>query len=315
MAGFIGIKCIACDKAFNEKDDIVVCPDCGTPYHRSCYQEAGNCINTELHAKGGTFRVVPEAKIIDDEAIADKATCSRCGAENPPLSLFCERCGMPLAMPESHSEKNNSQSTPPPMSPFNSLNGYAVNYSDPMCGFNPEEDFEGVKLSELAAFVGDNTYYYLPMFKRMKETGRKLTWNFIAMLMPSAYYAYRKMNWWILLAFVVQFAIGLPTTLLMLSTSGLLPNLPFDIKGASFQVIYSFCSLLSYGLLFAAGGFSNWLYYRHALASIKKLKAKEIATPERIKAAGGGSKLYVILFFAALVIIGILGGIALGTTV
>ena len=47
-----GIKCPVCEKPMLEDDDIVVCPECGAPYHRACYMEKGSCIFTELHEKG-----------------------------------------------------------------------------------------------------------------------------------------------------------------------------------------------------------------------------------------------------------------------
>ena len=55
MADFTGAKCEYCKKIFTSTDDVVVCPDCGTPYHRECYIEAGECINYELHEKGGDW--------------------------------------------------------------------------------------------------------------------------------------------------------------------------------------------------------------------------------------------------------------------
>lgn len=32
-----GQHCPICGKEFCDGDDIVVCPECGTPYHRECY--------------------------------------------------------------------------------------------------------------------------------------------------------------------------------------------------------------------------------------------------------------------------------------
>ena len=36
MADYINEKCISCGKEFTKDDDVVVCPECGTPYHRGC---------------------------------------------------------------------------------------------------------------------------------------------------------------------------------------------------------------------------------------------------------------------------------------
>ena len=34
-----------CGKPLTLQDDIVVCPDCGAPYHRDCYEKLGRCIH------------------------------------------------------------------------------------------------------------------------------------------------------------------------------------------------------------------------------------------------------------------------------
>lgn len=61
MADYTGIKCPVCDKPFQPGDDIVVCPQCGAPYHRECYQQEGKCKFDDLHAeeKPGSRRLLP----------------------------------------------------------------------------------------------------------------------------------------------------------------------------------------------------------------------------------------------------------------
>lgn len=36
---YTGKKCPICSEKFKADDDIVVCPKCGAPYHRSCYEK------------------------------------------------------------------------------------------------------------------------------------------------------------------------------------------------------------------------------------------------------------------------------------
>lgn len=36
---FTEYKCPVCDKQFKKGDDIVVCPECGAPHHRECYEK------------------------------------------------------------------------------------------------------------------------------------------------------------------------------------------------------------------------------------------------------------------------------------
>ena len=53
-----GQHCPICGKEFCDGDDIVVCPECGTPYHRECYKTAGHCVNEEH--QGESFEWKPE---------------------------------------------------------------------------------------------------------------------------------------------------------------------------------------------------------------------------------------------------------------
>lgn len=52
---YIGIKCPVCHRPFEAGDDIVVCPICGAPYHRHCYEQAGKCLFEEKHAAGESW--------------------------------------------------------------------------------------------------------------------------------------------------------------------------------------------------------------------------------------------------------------------
>lgn len=36
---FTEYKCPVCDKQFKKGDDVVVCPECGAPHHRECYEK------------------------------------------------------------------------------------------------------------------------------------------------------------------------------------------------------------------------------------------------------------------------------------
>ena len=53
---YIGKKCPVCQKYFHADDDVVVCPDCGTPHHRECYESLGHCSNENLHEQGYDYQ-------------------------------------------------------------------------------------------------------------------------------------------------------------------------------------------------------------------------------------------------------------------
>ena len=95
---YIGQPCVVCGEAFKEEDDIVVCPDCGTPHHRACYEKLGHCGNEALHEKGEEWTPPSQwseknEKVYDGEG---PLRCMRCGTVCRAGTLFCPVCGSPI---------------------------------------------------------------------------------------------------------------------------------------------------------------------------------------------------------------------------
>ena len=103
MADYTGQSCFVCQKPFEPEDDVVVCPECGTPYHRACWQHYGHCINVHLHENGGSWKPV-EIPLPESETASETRRCPRCVTENPVHQAFCGHCGMIL-------EENGQQQT------------------------------------------------------------------------------------------------------------------------------------------------------------------------------------------------------------
>lgn len=64
------VSCGLCGRMFNEQDDVVFCPDCGAPAHRSCWQQEGECIYSDQHGNG--FRWTSPAEMARNEAAAHR---------------------------------------------------------------------------------------------------------------------------------------------------------------------------------------------------------------------------------------------------
>ena len=88
MTRYTGNHCPVCEQAFTDEDDIVVCPDCGTPYHRACWQKVGACMHKSEHAAGFEWQPEfgPEA-----EKATQEATCPNCGTELE-FDFDCDCC-------------------------------------------------------------------------------------------------------------------------------------------------------------------------------------------------------------------------------
>ena len=89
---YLGEKCPVCNKEFTADDDIVVCPDCGTPHHRECYAANGKCAHEEYHFIGRRW----EKKADDKLASTQMITCKYCGMTNIGEADTCKYCGAKL---------------------------------------------------------------------------------------------------------------------------------------------------------------------------------------------------------------------------
>ena len=87
MPKYYGCPCEGCGKPLTLQDDIVVCPDCGAPYHRVCYEKLGQCIHRPAHAAGYEWKFPYEESQL--------RTCPSCGERtlrdegNLPLLRCC----------------------------------------------------------------------------------------------------------------------------------------------------------------------------------------------------------------------------------
>ena len=310
MGKYTGCKCMSCGIAFNDPDDVVVCPECGTPYHRDCYQREGGCINYDLHASGAGWRPEPE---FSEEEAGEPIRCPRCGQENPREGLFCNRCGLPL-------HDNSSEPRP-----FNDMPGqFHGNMQDPRAHlggvspfsqqsdssmrFDQDSDIDGVKLGDLARYVGKNQFPFLTSFIRFGKFGGKASLNLGALLFPQFYFFYRKMPVIGVLYMLVSMALSIPT-IMVLSLGGYLPSISFVtenlIKSDSFNMAFNITSSLLMVTQCVAAIFANYWYYCKARKSIIAIRRQaegddiseetETAVRGRISQNGGVS-------FAALIL-------------
>lgn len=325
MTDFSGKKCLICNKIFSEKDDIVVCPDCGTPYHRECYKQEGKCINTELHASGMSWQQAEEHL---NRNAQSHIICPNCGTHNDNDCLFCKSCGIPLNInvynntPQNIYSRYNNQginNTGNSNSNQNqniyrniSIQPFLINFSDPLCGYNPDEEFDGIKLREIGDFVENNTHYYIPVFKRIKTTGRNLALNFIAMLFPELYFANRKMPLIALAFMLVKILLAVPRYIFSFNEldygplSQIAAN--FNTKSADFELVNTLSIILNYAMMFLSGGFANYFYYKNTIRKIKKIKAK--TPPENLSITlrkKGGTSAALLVIFICLMFVPILG--------
>lgn len=274
---YIGEKCSACGNEFTPDDDVVVCPDCGSPHHRECWKLENRCANEEYHADGIKWKRISKPVSSEESKI-----CPVCHFVNAPDDRRCERCGIDL----DNFEVLGSENTDNGRESFSGEEKITFEFA----GFDPNEDMGGVTLKEVSDFVGTNTIYYIPIFKRMKDFGTKFTLNIACLAFPSLYFANRKMWGWAVFAALFSVLMSLPLVILYM---GNLSGVPDDIITmidrnklflSRLDDIFGFAD---WAVRFILCLFANKIYFGYVKKSLKKLKSHNMATKENLRTAGG----------------------------
>ena len=334
-------KCPVCNKQFESGDDIVVCPECGAPHHRECYDENGKCFFEDKHSQNFSFENHNAVHV--DETTETDNTCPVCKFSNKPGVMFCERCGCPL---HEHNHNHNTeagnqnqqsnQSTQNSYSyqngQFNRQTGQApppfgfgangVPNFDPLAGMNSEETIaDDITVGEIAKFVGKNTNYFLMVFNRIKQFGRS-KFNFGAFLFSGVYFLYRKM-----------YLLGIIFSLLIITTNvgaAYLKMTPEYISAVKevmsyatnrsamntydalimtnkIWIIYApeLLTWVRYGIMLFSGFLANRIYYGRCVKGIKKIKDQNQGENinDKLTAKGGVNLPLALSFGIAIVVI------------
>lgn len=318
MADYTGCKCPVCQQPFTEKDDVVVCPECGAPYHRDCYQKNAGCLFADRHGADFEWKPAPgEMPNRGASAAGSEISCPACGAMNPAGGLFCESCGAPL---RTGGPRYAPGSGPAASGPASYGPNTAPQY-DPYAGarqaapgqLHPEDDLGGVKARDWAAFLGPNAGYYLMNFKRMTVTGQKLAVSFSAFFFGPFYFFYRKM--WLPAAIFLTldvFGAYIPQLLqfLVLAESPLVAGLNLDV----FSTVLNVLRVVNLAVQFTEGLFAVYWYRRISEKRIARVlqSCSPAEAPAALAKEGGVSLaalivslsvvlgLYIMLSFMAL---------------
>lgn len=291
---FNGLKCPVCDVQFKDGDDIVVCPECGTPHHRECWEVENHCAFEDRH--GESFEYEEEERGEN----SDITICPKCGAENPKETFYCSKCGTPINIVNNQTY-NQAQN--------NNQNPFASAF-DPMAGINPEEDMGGVTAGELAKFVGNNTPYFIRVFSRIKTFGRG-RFSFCGFLFSGFYLLYRKMYKLGAIIAAAMIVLLLVETYIEYSpaysalesamkasaagaagyfagyTTMIKAFSSLDFNNQIWIFVMALCSSLRLGIQIIVGIFANRWYFRHCRDQVKKIKQSEDNPNPKIESKGG----------------------------
>lgn len=187
-----GISCDYCGKPFLPGDDIVVCPDCGTPQHRTCYQSLGHCVHANRHAEGYSWKppvLEPSVPLEQQNAVSEGyILCSRCGTVNPSTNQYCDLCRYPLDQSGTRIPGGDRK--------VDGENGQTTfaQYVKDQCNVNPEEKLsDEMSAREVAAYIGPNSLSFLYKFRTMLQHKNPVSFNVGAFFFTYFYCFYRKM--------------------------------------------------------------------------------------------------------------------------
>lgn len=95
---YTGNLCQGCSAPFEDGDDIVVCPECGTPQHRECYEKENRCVCAHMHADGYTWQGTVKNEPAFSREKKETVSCPNCGYDNPVGTPVCKQCGMKFTL-------------------------------------------------------------------------------------------------------------------------------------------------------------------------------------------------------------------------
>ena len=300
---YIGNKCPVCEHYFHADDDVVVCPECGTPHHRACYEEIGHCANEPLHTEGYDF--ASDSKNNDN---ADVVICKSCGKENDKYQFFCKYCAAPLTQDAKNSDNPNPQ--PNSQQPFGGMPNVGMPFNmaafDPLGGVPADEDFgDNVTAGETAKYVKQNTPYFIRIFSNITRIN-KSKFNFSAAIFSGGYLLYRKMYKLGAILFALEVALYAAMMYVVIAYSDLYTQFSTAYfngtdAGAAFlanlnpaDAFKLYVPAIVYAILigimiFTGANFNRW-YMKHCKTEIIKIKqnASEGENPETLLQTRGG---------------------------
>lgn len=325
---FKNFKCPVCNKQFKSGDDVVVCPECGAPHHRECYEASGKCFYEDKHSEDFSFEENYETSRDDSSgsgtADGEPIICPKCKKENPPASFYCNSCGFPLDGQEqnSYSGGNQSSQNSQNIPPFG-FGTAGMPIFDPLAGMKSDEKLcEDITAGEMAKFVGKNTQYYLTVFKKISTSGTS-RFCFSAFILSGIYFLYRKM--YAAGAILATLSLGLTVaeTFIQLTpeyrniyyqllnyvgSANQLTGLTSQFSPQEMMLLYSplVITLLKFAIMLFCGLRANKMYYNHSIKAVKQIKSQEASVNinNKLEEKGGVNIFLAACLVAAYIIIG-----------
>ncbi len=280
MSRFTHKLCPVCRIPFKDEDDVVVCPECGTPHHRACYKETGNCGLEKFHVEGFAWN----GKLPDETADPKEEA-----SQSPPETLSVENTDAHHAFyPDGNEDtepisENEEHSDIPEIEMLRDMPNPYLDIYRKMRDLTSDDTRgeDGVSSKELCHFAGKSIMHYSQAFSAFRvgvmKDGRiqpvRIFLNLCSGFLSPIHQFYRRMD-----------LIGI--AVILLSCAAVLPDvlLYYDSQYASIQFTENLTATL--GSLSVVGSFLNlavtillcvfgdYIYYKTCVRRIKKIRRK-----------------------------------------
>lgn len=293
MIDYKNCKCSVCHQPLGEHDDIVVCPECGAPYHRACYERVGQCVYADRHGAAFSFADTEEG------GKSRTVACPACGAQNGPDHIFCERCGAPLRPVRRGQEAGAGPGVQRPAGMPAGQGPGAGPYAAAGAaggGYRLAAEYDGIAAKDWAVYIGQSATYYLYQFDRMDARGRKASVCWSALLFAPMYFCFRRMWGWGMAALAASVLFSVPNFLAMFQALGMpIGNV---LSPAALEMLSTVCWVLQWAVSVAFSLFAFYLYRRHAvrrITAMRQASASEAEFQALLQRKGGPTAWGVVL--------------------
>lgn len=287
---YTSINCVYCGNAFEEKDDVVVCPICGSPHHRECWMKENRCANTDKHKEGfvwqfpikETEKTEEKPKTVEGFVFRNGegvVVCKECNTPNYENDAFCRKCHAPLTQNTANTNFNN-QIPPINENPFeenhteNQFNQNTQNAEfmqenfNRFGGLNPEAMIDGIPVIEYSDYVGGNKPgKIIRRISLMERYGKNIAIFWPPLLFSNIWFFYRKMK---KEGFIVSLALLVCSVLCAFCTI----NAPFvEFSKQTFEIMEEYAGgEITYDKALEQITQAETLYYSTALTTEETVK-------------------------------------------
>ena len=172
-------KCSFCGETFKEDDKIVVCPECGAPHHKDCYEKIEKCAFENLHKEGYVWTgsaIQTSEDTISFENERQTKICPVCQAENDADAEDCASCGAPFLVSRQQTDAKKVN-----------IDGEYISTEEFVDSQNT------VTVGEAAVYIKSNSEKFLKSFLRAKFSKTRQRFNLAALFFSPYWFFYRKM--------------------------------------------------------------------------------------------------------------------------